>query len=304
VIPTGLLVAFGWVALDQFWPTGESDGDTCHVRVDHFEFNGQETSAFEGATVAHRPVLRKGRITVRWQGIDCPELHFGRSIWYRQHWGQAPPVRLASFLRNNSGGRSEVEVQVTTRVRSPNDVFDKYGRFIGDVIFEERNLNHWMLSNGWAFPSLYDSLQRDEVLAYLEAAANARSPMLNDYTTDLTLWQPELRSPRHEPADKLYDEREDAGPVQLPKLFRRIVAFRTEKETDADSLGEFVGGRGHSERVFLTRDFFELGRAARTFALADFIDDDDRFTADPQALIFKEAPATLHGANGRRVLGW
>jgi endonuclease YncB( thermonuclease family) len=303
-IPTGPLVAFGWVALDQFWPTGESDGDTCHVQVDRFEFNGQETSAFEGATVAHRPVLRKGRITVRWQGIDCPELHFGRSIWYRQHWGQAPPVRLASFLRNNSGRRSEVEVQVTTRVRSPNDVFDKYGRFIGDVLVSGVNLNHWMLEQGWAFPSFYDSLQADEVLAYLRAAANATSPMLADYTTDLTRWQPELRSPRREVPDKAYDEREDAGPVQLPKLFRRIVSFRTEGESDASSLGDFIRSRSHSERVYLTQHFLELGRAARTHSLADFIDEDDQFTADPQALIFKEAPATLYGLDGRRVLAW
>src|SRR5262249_23203562 len=157
---------------------GTSDGDTCHVAVDRFEFNGEETSAFDGATLRRRPVIRNGRITVRWQGIDCPELHYGRRIWYRQHWGQAPPVQLASYLRERFAGTNELEVQVTTRVRTPNEVFDTFGRFIGDVVAGGRNLNHWMLESGWAFPSLYESLQRDEALAYLSAAQNASSPML------------------------------------------------------------------------------------------------------------------------------
>jgi endonuclease YncB( thermonuclease family) len=292
------------MSLDQFWPTGTSDGDTCHVQVDRFEFNGQETSVFDGATLAHRPVLRNGRITVRWQGIDCPELHCGRSIWYRQHWGQAPSVQLASFLQGNASGRREVAVQVTTRVAGPNDVFDKYGRFIGDVVCGGQNLNHWMLQKGWAFPSLYDSLRPDEVLAYVQAASKAASPMLADYTNSLTLWQPELRSPRHEPPGKTYDPQEDAGPVQLPKLFRRIVAFRTEANTDAKSLGEFIRGRGHSEHVLLTHDFLELGRSARTHSLAEFIDGNERFTAAPDGLVYKEAAATLHGADGQKLTNW
>ena len=51
----------------------------------------EEARAFEGATVGRKRMLHNGAVTVRWQGIGCPELRYGRSIWYRQHWGQAPP---------------------------------------------------------------------------------------------------------------------------------------------------------------------------------------------------------------------
>jgi len=302
--PPGLLVAFGTMDLEQFWPTGTSDGDTAHVRVERFEFEGEVTHAFEGATVARKPVLHNGAVTVRWQGIDCPELHYGRSIWYRQHWGQAPSVHLAKFLRERSRGASEVDVQLTTRVRRPNDVFDKYGRFIGDVLLGDLNLNHWMLENGWAFPSLYNSLQQNEALAYLSAAAKGKSPLLGDYTDDLTLWDDSLQTPRREPPGRTYDEAEDRGWVQLPKMFRRIVNFQTDDAGGEGSLRDFLEQPGHPERVFLTRDFLRLGNLAPSYPLSQFIDDRDRLVAAPAALIFREAPSTLYGKDGRRVLDW
>ena len=57
----------------------------------------EEARAFEGATVGRKRMLHNGAVTVRWQGIGCPELRYGRSIWYRQHWGQAPSVQLVRF---------------------------------------------------------------------------------------------------------------------------------------------------------------------------------------------------------------
>ena len=72
-------------------------GDTAYVQVDRFKFDGRVTQVFEGASLGRKPVLHKGGITVRWQGIDAPELHYGPSTWYRQHWGQAPSVHLAAF---------------------------------------------------------------------------------------------------------------------------------------------------------------------------------------------------------------
>jgi endonuclease YncB( thermonuclease family) len=168
----GLLVARGQLDLNQFWPSGESDGDTAHVLVKDFAYGGKTTAAFEGATIHGKPVIHKndGTVVIRWQGIDAPELHYG-SKWYRQHWGEAPSVHLAAFLKDKAKGGSSIEVQVTTRVSKPNDVFDKYGRFVGDLLLSDgTNLNYWMLENGWAFPALYNSLQDDELQAFIAAA--------------------------------------------------------------------------------------------------------------------------------------
>jgi endonuclease YncB( thermonuclease family) len=292
--------------LGQFWPSGDSDGDTAHVRVEEFAFEGRLTNAFVSAAIGGKPVIHKdGTVVVRWQGIDCPELHCGRSVWYRQHWGQAPSVHLAAFLRDASHGAAEVPVQVVTRVRRPEDVFDKYRRFIGDVLLGDgTNLNHWMLSAGWAFPSLYDSLEADEVRAYLGAAAQAKSPLLADYTTDLRLWDPKLQSPRRKVPRPAYDEAEDRGWVQYPKLFRRIVDFHSGKGAGAASVRDFLGQRSHQERVFLTRNFLEQGPSAATRSFAQFIDDGDQFRASPGDLVFPEAPSTLLDAAGDRVTDW
>ena len=299
--PIGLLVASGTLDLDQFWPNGTSDGDTVLVDVARFDFDGRSTRAFEGATLAGKPLLKNGRIKVRSQGIDCPELH---CRGYRQHWGEAPPVHLAAFLRDKAQGGASVPVQVTTRVRRPGDVFDMFGRFIGDVHVAGTNLNHWMLAKGWAFPSLYDSLQQDEVIAYLGAAANAQSPLLEDYTTDLRLWDPGCRPARRKARPRAYDEADDRGWVQYPKLFRRLVELRSHDPAGTRSLRGFLETQRHSERVFLTQDFLKDGTSTRTHPLAQFVDDGDRFLAAPGALVFQEGPSTLHGEDGRRVLEW
>jgi endonuclease YncB( thermonuclease family) len=298
--PTGLLVASGTMDLNQFWPDGTSDGDTAHVDVERFEFEGRPTRVFEGATVRGKSVVRDGRMNVRWQGIDCPELHFHG---FRQHWGEAPSVRLAAFLRARAQGKDSIPVQVTTRVRRPEDVFDMYGRFIGDIHVAGTNLNHWMLAQGWAFPSLYDSLQPDELRAYVGAAAKATSPLLTDYTTDLRLWDPTLRSSRRTHGARAYVEAEDRGWVQYPKLFRRIVSFKTGGTKAGGSLRDYLQGQRHHERVYRTAEFLDHGRSARRSTLADFIDADQHFSATPDGLVYKEAPSTLFGADGK-VTGW
>ena len=49
-----------------------------------------------------------------------------------------------------------MKCRVVTGVSKPNDVFDTYGRFIGDIIVTGKNgkdvdLNLWMAQKGWAF---------------------------------------------------------------------------------------------------------------------------------------------------------
>src|SRR6516165_7699047 len=88
--PMGLLRITGTLDLAQFYPDGQSDGDTAHVVIDpekSFAFQDtdgaefQVTTVFTGATVSGRdgrkPVIDKhNRIDIRFQGIDAPELHF------------------------------------------------------------------------------------------------------------------------------------------------------------------------------------------------------------------------------------
>jgi endonuclease YncB( thermonuclease family) len=301
----GLLVCTGTIDLNQFWPSGESDGDTAHVLIKDFAYEGQVTQVFQGATVHGKPVIHKdGTVVIRWQGIDSPELHYGGK-WYRQHWGQAPSVHLAAFLKDKAKSSSTLNVKVTTRVSKPNDVFDKYGRFVGDLVLDDgTNLNYWMLENGWAFPALYNSLQDDELQAFIAAGKEGKSKLLNDYSADLKLWDPALQTPHKEPAGFKYDEAKDKGPVQFPKLFRRIVTFRTDAKATQATLKDYLTAQKTQDRVFKTDEFLEQGHATPAHNLTEFINANQHFTETPAGLVFKEAPSTLLAANGQKVTNW
>src|SRR5262249_27169011 len=85
----GLLEVSGTIDLNQFWPVGESDADTTKiiVQAEAFRFRPhpgsalQVTHAFDDAMVrgsaGSKPAVdTKGRVTIRLQGIDAPELHY------------------------------------------------------------------------------------------------------------------------------------------------------------------------------------------------------------------------------------
>src|SRR5262245_8120186 len=86
----GLLRVTGSIDPGQFWPEGDSDADTTKIIVqtgpNAFRFQPHPgarfavTRAFEGAKVrgatTRAPVDDKGRLTIRLQGIDAPELHY------------------------------------------------------------------------------------------------------------------------------------------------------------------------------------------------------------------------------------
>ncbi|HEV7599315.1 MAG TPA: thermonuclease family protein, partial [Bradyrhizobium sp.] len=189
----GILTVTGTIDSAQFWPKGLSDADTAKIIVrvtgaSSFSFQkapgapAKPTNAFAGAFMKgsdsidkktgkkRKPKMvinSKSQITIRLQGIDAPELHFrppSGHINLRQHFGESATIALATFLK--SLGASPIPCRVVTRVNKPNDVFDKYGRFIGDILVrkgaKEINVNHWLVEQGWAFPSFYDSMMVQE----------------------------------------------------------------------------------------------------------------------------------------------
>ena len=113
----GLLTVSGSIELPQFWPTGGSDADTASITVNSksFEFTAdpskkpRRTRVFEGAKVGTKLVIRGGgKVTVRLQGIDAPELHFppvikgvkGSGTKYRQLLGETSTAKLRTFATN------------------------------------------------------------------------------------------------------------------------------------------------------------------------------------------------------------
>src|SRR5262249_38625330 len=75
---------------------------------------------------------------VRLQGVDAPELHYrplvrAARVW-RQPGAESAVLALVAFLTELARGGSEGACVVTTEGDKPNDVFDIYARFIGDLV--------------------------------------------------------------------------------------------------------------------------------------------------------------------------
>src|SRR5262249_50321256 len=172
----GQLRVSGKMDLAQFWPAGQSDGDTITVQVTakSFFFSRdpattpfKNTSVFQNATVkgrGTRPAIRNSKITIRLQGIDATELHSSASLRpgglkdngtrFRQFFGETATVKLHDFAVQ--AGKGTIPCDVVTAVDCPNDVVDTFGRFIGGVLItvqgEQVELEHLMVRKQVAFP--------------------------------------------------------------------------------------------------------------------------------------------------------
>src|SRR5215475_4058242 len=142
----GKLVVTGSIRLAQFWsePGGNSDADTTKVAVEAITFDGQPRTVFDGAYVVadgrHNLVVYRGEVTLRYQGIDAPELHYSAPVAgspnLRQWYGESSTRALLAFLKSKANGSDTLPCQIQTEVERPIDVFDVYGRMIGDIVVD------------------------------------------------------------------------------------------------------------------------------------------------------------------------
>lgn len=335
----GLVVVEGTIDITQFWPGGESDGDTTKVLVGRVAYAADEdpgsaktTRIFEGAKVRGKgtkeAIDKKGRITVRWQATDTTELHYRAlaevkkgdpdaeakraafkavSKNFRQRLAETATVRLHEKLQSLAGGADVIPCRVTTFVAAPNEVFDTYGRFIGDIIVgsgtgAEVNLNRWMLENGWAFPTFYASMRDTEIEACLAAVKQAKGKGLwRHYSQDVGTFDWDLVY------DKLpFDAKADAGPVVMPKVYRRSVAYHTNKKAKliTGRFESYLAAKDPPETYMRTDDFLSDGITAAPHRPFSELFKNGKFAAKPQDLVFSESPSQLVDANGKKITAW
>jgi endonuclease YncB( thermonuclease family) len=333
----GLLKVAGTLDIDQFWPLGTSDADTTKILVgigeNAFQFRPspsedfQVTHAFENATVIGKsrkpPVDKKGRITVRLQGIDAPELHYRPqaalkkseqtdeqhklylkwNLEYRQYYGETATVALREFLLQ--ANQNPLSCTITSLVDSPNDVFDTYGRLVGDVLVKvdtaSININHWIVENGFAIPTFYTSMTETEITELTRLTKSAQSEERGfwaDFTQKLTHFQWDLEF-RGQGA-KL-NPSQDEGSVFLPKLFRRQATYEVNKRAKMVT-GSFLKYlKERPDGLHRTTEFLEQGSgAAPIYYLHQFLGS-NRLKIEPTELVFREEPSRLIGPNGQDV---
>lgn len=337
----GLLRVKGTLDLNQFWPDGESDADTTKVIVqtdqNAFEFQPHPsatfavTHAFNNATVkgkAKKPTIdKKGRITVRLQGIDAPELHYRPSPVprnkiltatqrntfkqlnkeYRQYFGETCTVQLHELLKQAGSGK--IECKVITAVDKPNDVFDTYARFVGDVLVqingEEVDINHWLVEEGWAFPTFYTSMSAEEINSFIAAAKKGRqkAERLWHYIQEIIKKFDFNLVYRGKGAS--YEQADDLGPLIMPKLFRRHctwAVYRRAGIVTKKFLQYLIETR---DDFFLTEEFLEQGQSAATLHfLGDFLQANGKFELEPEDMVFREKQSKLVGPDGEIITTW
>ncbi|WFU25784.1 thermonuclease family protein [Bradyrhizobium sp. CB1717] len=342
-MPVGLLEVEGTIDVKQFWPAGRSDADTTKVVVtiapDAIRFRKNDTApfhpshVFEGAKVKGRTStapIKNGKLTIRLQGIDAPELHYMPSPLsaaekkgltdarkqayhevthsYRQFLGATASKALHDFL-SHAGGPT-LPCRVFTHVDAPNEVFDTYGRLVGDievtVAGEKVDVNHWLVAQGFAYPTFYSSMNEDEIGAFLALTKTARTKKLlvwKHLAKTIGAFDFDLREPKAGETSVLAT---DKGPVILPKLYRRYTNWSARKKAKVTSqtfqkfLGEGSGGK--PDTCYETGDFLQNGvHSATPRNFAEFVEGGKTIKFQPDGLVFGEAPSTLVGADGKVI---
>jgi len=332
---SGLLRIQGVIDLAQFWPGGSADADTSKVKVTvgkgsfAFAADGKKfrsTNVLDKAIVigaSKKPVIdAQSRVTVRLQGIDAPELHYksgplaksrpevtpSRREAYntenrterRQYLGETATVAMAQKL--GTFGVGTIRCKVYSFVEHPYELADTYGRVVGNLRVGRRfalDLNTWLTAQGWAFPTFYSSMSDEEIQTLLAAAAKGRQQgrVWAALSDDTSRFKPKLVYRKGGPiaAD------EDLGPLIMPKLFRRQVAYKMESFAKVfnGSYTDFLAAR--PDECYVTSEFLEKGlHTAPTRRLAEFMKG-KRFLKEPQDLVFREKFSTMVNEAGKRL---
>lgn len=329
---TGVLFIDGIVDVSQFWPSGQSDADTVKFTITQpqkaFRYRASPgspliiTQAFEKAGMfqtikgkrTFKPLIRNNAITLRLQGIDAPELHVpprvkgGRE--FREYQGETSTVALGKQL--GKPGTKLIKCQFVTAVNHPQDVVDKYGRFIGEIIFNrgqstEWNICDWLAEQGWAFPAFYNSMSVAEIerLQAKAAVAQQQKRGIWRYLTGTigTLdWNMVYRNKGP------VDPAKDRGPVLFPKIFRRLCDYSERKKngTMTGSFASYVGGLKPPDFCYAIKDFIAAGghpSKSQQRKLVNFVTG-GKYTAMPGDLVFQEAPSVIVDRNNKKITSW
>ncbi|MBI5281346.1 MAG: thermonuclease family protein [Candidatus Solibacter usitatus] len=337
----GILRIQGTLDLKQFWPSGESDADTTKVLINvapgAFTFQAskaapaQPTSAFDDARLkgmGKKTIITKGRVTVRLQGIDAPELHYapsplGRSASitdamraafhevnrkYRQNWGQSAAKALHDALAK--AGAGPLDCEFFTYVDAPNDVCDRYGRMVGDVAVKmpggkTLNINTWVLANGWALPSFYDSMSKAEIKRLMNVANKAEAAgkgLWSGFSQKLGAFNFKLLYAKGKdvPGFAIGD---DSGMFLMPKIFRRQCTWACYRKAGITSDTFLAYMKKKAEKFHHTPDFLANGDGAAWVSLGDYVKKGE-FTLHGDEIVNKESPSTLLDDAGAEITAW
>ena len=337
----GLLRVNGTIDCRQFWPKGTSDADTAVILVgvdakNAFQFQEtpggkfRTTYAFEGALVHGRqgpkaPIDSQGRVRVRLQGIDAPELHYqpsplGKSLKaslpksvvgaysalthrYRQHWAESAAYALLNFV--SKAGKTVIPCTVTTVVDQPTDVFDTYARLVGDIwIGQRQNVNLWLAREGWVYPSFYNRMKASEINAILKAWSAGKKKGRVAQALASTVGTLDFKLVYRSGANLHVVSGADKGAVLYPKMYRRLVTWSAEKKAGVttQAFKQFVAGGG--DKYLRLADYLADAKNAKQYPLATVLGSGGSCNLRPESTVFVEDPNSQLKKDNKIVHQW
>ncbi|MBL8517726.1 MAG: hypothetical protein JNM76_12255 [Betaproteobacteria bacterium] len=338
----GILTARGSIDISQFWPQGTSDADTANIYVDvaqggvFYTAPGKAerdvTNLYKSAVSAQKKtttdlsketLIKQGKIKVRLQGIDAPELHYkpqsdprtaeklgvkgaklgGAGVVkdYRQHQAETSAVSVGRFLATIDA--SAVPCEFVSNVddsEGPSAVVDKYGRFVGDIIVDGNvNLNHWILEKGWAVVSLYNSMTEAELDGYISHWRKGRNKGSSRHYADRVIaFKPGLLLRHHATPVSEGDAR-----FLHPKLYRRQTTWWAYKQVAPVKLSFPKSIAATGGNLFEIADFRENGRYAQAHPLAAMLAG-SQMALNPEEFVLREDAGDIFDLNRDKITSW
>ena len=323
--------AFSFAADDfNFLPTRAfANASTNRRDTDGLDTAGKKSDSYVVKTSANRP----DRVTVRLQGIDAPELHYLAKITdettapfagtpqqkrmasttldkdYRQYRGETATVQLWRELSLN-GKHNSLECEfVSKNIEKPDDVIDKYHRFVGDIEVKypngrRKNVNRWLLKNGWVFPAFYNSMLNKEIndFAALWAEGQVKPQSVwQFYRSKMEQFDFDLiYNKKTQSNQPVYNALKDRGLVMIPKLFRRYIHYAIMQKAGLGvpaTFQSYLQQFNNRDAFFLKADFLANPQTAARRLLSAHLPN-DTFDLSPADLILEEAASGSLYKNG------
>jgi hypothetical protein len=96
-------------------------------------------------------------------------------------------------------------------------------------------VNLWLVEEGWAFPTYYNSMTIEEIHkidAKAKTAADNSKGIWNGYSSEMVHFDFGLKTAKGAGANRIDHDTDDAGDLNLPKLFRRQVDYEVRKKQE------------------------------------------------------------------------
>jgi hypothetical protein len=217
--------------------------------------------------------------------------------WVKAEIGEAERLLKRLVLIDQATPMDEVR----SRVDEPNEVFDAYGRFVGEIWLPTYSINEWLLRTGWAIPAFYSSMTAGEIERFTALANQGYGagawPWYRDRVTGSQVFD---WSCRMRPKGSTPNPAADRGPFLMPKLFRRVSTWAVNRRAKMVTSSFLTYLRTKiADTLHLTDEFVAQGStAAPTYHLADLFTDGS-LGYWPEEIVFREKPSTLLGPNGK-----